>query len=590
MTSEVRTIKTKKSSYLKKALQLFNDYFIHSDQKLIAWSFFIGIILCEISLFALGSLFIPWCFMGLWTAWMAKELSALLFYCGIVVLTSAVIVAVTTLKDYLAETLSIKWRVWLSSKYINKYLFGEKNYLNLSRETLHVDDPEQRIQENFKNFIRLTLSLSTGFIRSSIALPVLITLLWVVGGSVTLMILGTNIFIPGYLVWLSLLAAVIPMIITPMLGKSLPALNQQNESAEAQFRKDLEFVHNDAENIALEAGEKYHKNILDHDLEKISQNAFQRLWVNLKLNAFQLAYTHISWLFPYLFTAPVYFAGFIELAQFTQINFAISEISTALSWFFNSHSLFKEYQTSVERITELEEAFDKESSDVSKKNIHIKENHSERLTVKNLTIDYPNSSSTQHIMNNLNLEFKPGENILIKAPSGYGKSTLFKTIGGIWRYGTGEISIPPHQKTYFLPQKPSIPHDSLKAVLAYPELSNAYTDREYEEVLSAVGGNMHQFISELDKKDTWSKRLSLGQQERISFARALLKKPDWLFLDEATASLDEESEKQLYSLLKKKLPKTTVISIAHRSTVMEFHDRILTLHNPSPETSAVLSL
>ncbi|WP_115707207.1 ABC transporter ATP-binding protein/permease [Legionella sainthelensi] len=575
--------KSKKISYLKKAFQLFSDYFILSDQKLTAWLLLGGMMLCIITLVGLAAS-LPWGFLGFWAALTAKELTGFLFYSGIIALTSAAIVGVGTLMDYLTTTLAIQWRSWLTTKFINKYLFGKKNYLDLARVSSHIDNPDQRIQDNIDNFVDRTLSLSTDFLRSSLTLIAFIGTLWILGSSLPIVVFGATIVIPGYLVWTSLFVALVNSVITHMLGKSLATMNQKEERLEAKFRKDLEFVHNESENIALEAGEQYHQKRLVNDLEQISQNAFQKLWVKLKVSAFQTSYNYIAEILPYFFTAPAYFTGLINFNQIMQVGVAFSEVSKALNWFVDSYTSLKKYQTSIERIIELEEELDRESSKVSQKDIRIHNAQSNALIIKNLNIAYPRHANPGYIMRHLNLEFKSGENTLIKAPSGFGKSTFFKAIRNTWKHGDGEISIPQQQKTYFLPQKPLIPHDSLRAILAYPDPANTYTEEEYKAALLAVGGKMDRFVPELDKKDTWSKRLSLGQQQRISFARALLKKPDWLFLDEATASLDEESEDQLYSLLKEKLPKTTVISIAHRSTVMKFHQRVVQFEAPTEET------
>ncbi|CAM2813026.1 ABC transporter [Legionella steigerwaltii] len=570
-------------SYRKKAFQLFSDYFINSDQKLTAWLLLGGIVFCILAIVALTAC-LPWGFLGFWAALTAKELTGFFFYSGLIALTSAVIVGMSTLMDYLTDTLSIKWRSWLSSKYINKYLFGKKNYLDLARVSPHIDNPDQRIQGNIKHFVEHTLSLSTEFLRSTLTLVTFIGTLWVIGGTLTIVVFGVNFIIPGYLVWASLGVALVNAVITHMLGKSLTTINQKEDLLEAKFRKDLEFVHNESENIALECGEPYHQKVLENDLEQVSQNAFQKMWVDLKVSAFQMSNSYLADILPYLFAAPAYFSGLIDFGQLVQIGASFNEVSNALNWFVNSYTSLKKYQTSIQRIVDLEEELENEGDEISPKNIHVHESHESTLTVKNLSIAYPRASSSGYIIRNLNLEIKPGENTLLTAPSGAGKSTFFKAARNTWAYGTGEIRIPQHQKTYFLPQEPIIPQDSLKAVLAYPDLTNTYTDEQYIAVLFAVGGKMEQFIPELEKEDTWSKRLSRGQKQRISFARALLKKPDWLFLDEATASLDEPSEDFLYRLLKEKLPNTTVVSIAHRATVMKFHPNVVSFETQAEMT------
>jgi putative ATP-binding cassette transporter len=281
----------------------------------------------------------------------------------------------------------------------------------------------------------------------------------------------------------------------------------------------------------------------------------------------------IAGILPNIVAAPLYFTGLIQLGQLMQIGLSFGQVSSSLSWFVEAYEGISNYKTSIDRITELQHAFGKEGLTANPKSIIRKEKNKDTLKIKQLSIMKPQAASTQYIMRNLNLKLAPGEHLLIKGPSGLGKSTLFKVISGTWQYGEGAITVPSGKQMYFLPQKPTLPNDTLMAVLAYPEPVETYTQEQYSSVLKAVG-NMDEFIARLQEKCAWAKELSGGQQQRISFARALLKKPDWLFLDEATASLDEESEQHIYSLIKE-LKDTTMVSIAHRQTVEKYHSRIV---------------
>ena len=180
------------------------------------------------------------------------------------------------------------------------------------------------------------------------------------------------------------------------------------------------------------------------------------------------------------------------------------------------------------------------------------------------------------MMRELTLTFRPGEHTVIKGRSGLGKSTLFKAMANVWQYGEGEVDVSSPEKMCFLPQRPVIHDNTLKAILAYPDTADKYTDEECLAALQSVGG-MEKHVANLNTNAPWSRTLSLGEQQRVSFARALLKRPTWLFLDEATSAIDEPSERHLYSLIRRELEQTTFISIAHRSTVDEHHNRIISL-------------
>ncbi len=556
----------------KKSFALIKDYFVNSDEKLVAWLLLIGTALCVISLVALMAVF-AWWSAGFWAILTAKALTPFLISMGEFALIVSAYVGVHALQNFLIGKLSILWRNWLTNKIINNLFNGENNYLDLKRFSAEIDNISQRIQEDVKSFVNLTLTLGTDFLKSALSLGTFVGTLWVVGGSLAIAVLGLNIVIPGYLVWTALIIALTATTITHFIAKSLAEKNQRGERAEANLRQDLELLNNDAENIAEEHAENYYKKALKDKIQNINENAHQQLNTKSKLVAFQNFYMQISGILPELLSAPLYFAGLIEIGQLMQISIAFGQVNSSLSWFVQTYEGFAIYKTSIERIAELQQAFEAKGLNANPKSIQRQEKNKDTLKIKNLNIMQPQVSSTQYIMRNLNLKLAPGEHTLIKGPSGLGKSTLFKAIAGTWKYGDGKITVPSGKHMYFLPQKPTIPHDTLMAVLAYPEPVDTYTEEQYSAALKAVGG-MNDFIAQLSEKRAWSKELSGGQQQRISFARALLKRPDWLFLDEATASLDEESEHQVYTLIKE-LKDTTIVSIAHRQTVEKYHSRIV---------------
>lgn len=577
---EIKSIKSHEEqsasdqSYFKKALELAQDYFLNSEERVTAWFLLLGILLSVVALVALTSVF-SWWTVGFWAALMAKDLALLISSMEIFTLLTVGYVAVTAFKNYLMEDLAIRWRKWLTNKFINKYFSGENNYLDLRRMTGQVDNPGQRIQQNIDSFVDLSLALSFDFLNSALSLIMFVGTLWVVGGALSFVILGASITIPGYLVWLAIIIAAGASLITHLLGGSLADYNKKEVRFEAEFRQELELLNNEAEAIALERGESYYKNSLLNRAQEIYNNAYQTLKIKTILESFQNLYLRISMFVPYILAAPLYFTGLIDMGQLMQVGFAFGEVNFSLNWFVGSYQMLADYKASIDRIIELDQALEADGLKATKKSVSVIEYDStEQLTIKNLDLAKP--SSTQLIMSGLNITLNRGENTVIKGPSGLGKSTLFKAIAATWKYGSGEISVPSYSKVCFLPQRPSLPTDTLRAVLAYPRPVSNYTEEQYIAALRAVGG-MDQFIGELDTQDCWSNRFSGGEQQRISFARALLIQPDWLFLDEATASLDEDKEFHVYTMIKKHLKNTTFISIAHRSTVDQFHDRIIYL-------------
>ncbi|CEK11557.1 ABC transporter ATP-binding protein/permease [Legionella hackeliae] len=573
-----------------KIFHLIKDYFLKSDEKLVAWLLLMGSVLCVVGLVALLAVF-SWWTAGFWALLAAKSLTPFLISIAQFACLVTAFVGVNVLKNYLIGKLSILWRTWLTKNIIHELFGSENNYLELRRFSSEVDHIAQRIQEDTKSFVDLTLNLGTDFLRSVLSLGTFAGTLWVVGGPLAFVLLGMNIVIPGYLVWLSLIIAIVATVITHYIGGSLKETTQKAKRAEASLREDLAQLNEEAENVAEEHAENYYKVSIDTKIQDIQETANKRLDTQTKLLAFQNFYSQVSQILPTALAAPLYFSGLIEMGQLMQIGMSFGQVTASLSWFVDAYENLATYQASIERLTELKKALEKESLASNAKLIYRKVRDKNSLNIKLEEIKQPRvpnpemsvskeESSSDIIMRKLKLKLPSGQSVLIKGPSGFGKSTLFKVISGTWKYGTGKVSVPSGKKLYFLPQNPSIPSDTLRGVLAYPDPQDTYTDEQYEAALEAVGG-MNDFISKLGEKRDWSKQLSGGQKQRISFARALLKKPDWLFLDEATSSLDEESEDHVYRVIKK-MKDTTIVSIAHRNTVEKHHSRIL-LFSTTPD-------
>lgn len=559
----------------KTAFNLITGYFFRSDQKLVAWLLLIGAVICVIGLVALMAGF-AWWSAGFWAVLSAKALVPFLYSMGQFSLLIAGYAGTYVLRNFFIGKLSILWRNW-QTKQIMEELYDETNFLELKRTSPEIDNVGQRIQEDVKAFIDLTLNLGTDFLNSTLTLVTFIGSLWVIGGPLAFIAFGLNIVIPGYLVWVALLVAITATVITHFIGKSLPAANKNLERAEADFRQELTQFNENAENIAEEHAENYYKTTLENRIQTIKETANKKLDTQTKLTAFQNFYSQLGEILPNILAAPLYFSGLIEISQLMQIGMSFGQVSMALNWFANSYENLSMCKASIQRIIELQTDLEKEASMTNPKLIERTVRNKDSIKIKDLNIAEPKkTSSMNYILRMLNLKLKPGEHVLIKGRSGMGKSTLFKILSGTWKYGDGKVRIPSGKSFYFLPQRPTLPSDTLKAVLAYPEKADTYTEDEYIAALTKVGG-MTNFIGQLDVKRDWS-TLSGGEKQRISFARVLLKKPDWLFLDEATSALDEESEEHVYRTVKTVLSNTTIVSIAHRSTVEKHHSKILFFH------------
>lgn len=554
--------------------KLVKEYFLESEQRFYALMLLLGVIAGVIAGVVLMSMLAGWT-TGFWAA--LSEMSYPLYIQSLQTLLALTVslVGVNIFKDSLLGALTIEWDSWLKTRLVNKFTAADgNNYAELGRHPSQIDNPSQRIQEDAPSFAKQTLKLGVDLLQSILTIVTFIGHLWVIGGAATFVILGVSLTIPGYLVWVALLFAVVSGVLTHLIGKALVSFSNTQQALQADFRGDIEIVSQHAESVAQDHGEHYFKQSLINKIQALSKNAYKRLLISIEVSAFNDFFQQVIFIFPYVIGAPLYFARQTSLGQLMEIGFSFIQIQFALNWFSNSYEEIAAYQAASNRVAELENVMEDGGLITAARSIvvHVNAEQTE-LHLQNINIAEPSNSA--HIMRGLNLTFRVGENTLIKGQSGLGKSTLFKVIAGTWKYGDGDMVFPNSGTRCFLPQKPVIPNNTLKAVLAYPDTVDTFTDEEYVEVLRMVK-NMDKFIVDLDTKAVWSNKLSPGQQQRISFARALLQKPDWLFLDEATSALDEESEHEMYSLVKNQLPGTTFISIAHRSTVDKYHDRIVT--------------
>ncbi|WP_133130503.1 ABC transporter ATP-binding protein/permease [Legionella yabuuchiae] len=555
------TLKRKSPSTLAQGFSFFKEYLISEEDKLIKWLWLIGAILCVIAMVGLVFAFSGW-FTVFWAVMEAKAISPFLMslaqFGGLV----SAYVLVSSLKNYLVGKFSLSWRNWLTLKFINK-LFGSKNnYLELKRTASELANIEQMIQDDVDKYVKLTLALSLDFLYSFSILCTFIGSLWILGGTV---------IFPGYLVLTAIGIALVASVITYYIGKQLPKINKKSEVVEAEFRQDLAQLTQQSENIAEEHAEEFYKTNLIAKVDEIKQIENEKLNVDTKLTAFQSFNLEFNTIIPYLLAVPLYFNNFINLSQMMQVGFSFGQVSIALNWFVNSYQNISEYKNSINRLTDLIHILESDLNS-SPQNITRKVREKESIKVKNLTINKPLLKDSTPLMRGLTFKLNPGEHVMLQGRSGFGKSTLFKVISGSWNYGDGKVSIPAHKKLYILPQEPTIPNNTLRVALAYPETEQTYDDEQYSEVLKKVG--LEKFIPYLNEKKSWGNILSGGQKQLLSFARVLLKKPNWLFWDEGTSALDEETEERVFNMAKK-IENCTIVSIAHRSTLKKHHRKYL---------------
>jgi vitamin B12/bleomycin/antimicrobial peptide transport system ATP-binding/permease protein len=481
----------------------------------------------------------------------------------------AMIFVISNLIEYFVENvLKIRWREYLVERYGAKWLGQGAHYrMGFAGQA---DNPDQRIAEDTRGYINNTYAFSISLISTLSNLVSFSIILWSIPAQFT--IPGTEIVVPGLPFIVALLYAVIGTWLTHLIGKPLIKLDFNQEKYEADFRYSLARLREYSEQVALLRGETAERQHIGQRFTAIVSNYYGLVKQNLKLNSFVSSYFQLSVVFPYIIMAPAYFAGKLTLGQLTQTAGAFGRVEGSMQWFIARYASLANYKAIVDRLTTFQDAIGKANGLQETSGIRLPSQPGSNVTIPSLALDIPTG---QTIVRLKDLTLNAGQSTLLTGPSGSGKSTLFRAIAGIWPYGKGDIGVPDGKSVMLLPQRPYLPMGTLRDAVQYPGLAGLHTDDEIRAAL--VAARLPKLVDRLDEEAMWAQVLSLGEQQRLAVARALLSKPDWLFLDEATAALDETTEAAIYAVVKKELPNTTVVSIGHRSTLIAMHDRRIDL-------------
>ena len=480
-----------------------------------------------------------------------------------------IFIAIAVYQLYLNQWLQIRWRSWMTTHYLTGWLHHANHY-RMQLQGDAADNPDQRITDDVKLYVDRTLNIGIGVLSSIVTLFSFVVILWSLSNAAPLHLFGRDIDFPGYMVWGALIYSALGTWLTHLIGWPLVGLDFRQQKYEADFRFNLVRVRENSEQIALLHGEIAERDRLLTRFGLVFENWLGIMVRTKKITAFTSSYSQASVIFPYVLVAPAYFAEKIQLGGMMQTASAFGSVQGALSFFISVYRQLAEWQAVVARLDGFEAGIDlAESLAANPSTIRIVPGAAaDKIEVHNLAIRLPNGDA---LLDASNLTFRHGERTLVTGPSGAGKSTLLRAIAGIWPFGSGAIEIPQDATLMTLPQRPYFPVGALSAAISYPAKDGSFSAEKLREVLTQVG--LPALAAKLNEDGHWNRTLSLGEQQRLGIARALLQTPQYLFLDEATASLDEPSEAMLYGLIAEKLPATTVISIGHRTTLEAFHQR-----------------
>ena len=476
---------------------------------------------------------------------------------------------------YLRQMLQIRWRTWMTDRYLAGYLAGwmqHQVYYRLQVLGSDTDNPDQRISEDINQFVSLTLQLLLGFLKQLTTLGAFGVVLWNLSGAFTVPLGSHEFVIYGYMFWFSLVYSVLGTVGAHLVGRRLIGLNFDQQRYEADFRFNMMRVRENSESVAFYRGEDAENVGFKERFARVISNYWQLMRQTKLLNFYVNGYAQLAIIVPLVLAAPRYFGGEMALGGLMQTVSAFGRVQDALSYFVESYDTIAQLAAVIRRLSTFTEHM--EQAQALEDGVAHEQSAAggeSALALSGLDVALPDG---RQLMQDCTVTLPAGSRVLVTGTSGAGKSTLLRTLAGIWPYGSGQVTIGQGSRALFLPQRPYLPLGSLRRALAYPR-TVAGTDEELAAALRDVG--LERLVGDLDRIDDWSRILSLGEQQRLAFARVLLVKPQWVFLDEATSALDEPREQEMYELLKKRLPGLSIVSVGHRSTLFAQHEEELHL-------------
>ncbi|HEK1691871.1 TPA: ABC transporter ATP-binding protein/permease [Pseudomonas putida] len=494
---------------------------------------------------------------GFYSALQALDQTAFWYLLGVFAVLATLHVLRSLFTLYVTEAFSIRWRVWLTERLTNDWLHGDAYYRGQFLAE-PVDNPDQRIELDVNAFVTNSVTLALGAVSALVSLVAFTAILW--GLSAPLAVAGVEI--PRAMVFAVYVYVLIATWIAFRLGQPLIRLNFLNEKLTANFRYALMRLRENAENIAFYQGAPVERGTLLGRFGALIVNVWALVFRNLKFSGFNLGVSQVAVVFPFILQAPRFFSGAIKLGDVMQTSQAFGQVQDALSFFRESYDTFAQYRATLDRLTGFLDA-NQQASTLPRVST---QEQAQALAISGLQVMRPDGHA---LIADLDLRLQAGQALLIKGPSGSGKTTLLRALAGLWPYAEGEVRRPTGTEALFLSQRPYLPLGDLRTAIAYPADSKPEDEARMQQALRQV--NLAHLAERLAVCCDWSHILSVGEQQRLAFARVLFNRPQVVFLDESTSAMDEGLEHALYSLLRNEMPQTLLVSVGHRSTLAGFH-------------------
>lgn len=539
--------------------QLAGDYFSfkRSWRPLLVFALLLFLALFSVRM---NVLFSFW-YNGFYSALQGLDQRAFWYLLGVFAVLATIHVLRSLFNYYVTQSFNIHWRVWLTERLTADWMHGDAYYRGQFLEE-PVDNPDQRIELDVNAFVTGSVSLALGAVSALVSLVAFTGILW--GLSAPLTVAGVEV--PRAMVFAVYVYVLIATWIAFRLGRPLIRLNFLNEKLTANFRYALMRLRENAENIAFYQGAQVERGTLLGRFFALIGNVWALVWRSLKFNGFNLGVSQVAVVFPFILQAPRFFSGAIKLGDVMQTSQAFGQVQDSLSFFRESYDTFASYRATLDRLTGFLDA-NHQASELP----HVATRELPRaLDIAGLQVLRPDG---HRLIADLSLNLQAGQALLIKGPSGSGKTTLLRALAGLWPYASGAVARPLGEQALFLSQRPYLPLGDLRTAIAYPAQVGQEQDARMQQALRQV--NLAHLAERLEESRDWTRILSIGEQQRLAFARVLFNQPHVVFLDESTSAMDEGLEHALYSLLRNEMPETLLVSVGHRSTLAGFHSHRL---------------
>ncbi len=468
-----------------------------------------------------------------------------------------------------------RWRAWLTNAVVSRWLTNGR-YYQLNLVDGDHQNPEYRIAEDLRVATDAPVDFAAGVTQAFLSATTFIVVLWTIGGALTLSIGGSTVTIPGFLVIAAVVYAAIASGSMVIIGRNFVSVSEGKNQAEAEYRYALTRVRENGESIALLGGEEEERSGIDKSFGNVLRQWAKLCGQHMRTTVVSQGSSLIAPVIPILLCAPKFLEGSMSLGQVMQAASAFTIVQAAFGWLVDNYPRLAEWNAGARRIASLMMSLDGLERAETGEGVNriergeTKDDAMVRLNELSVTLNDGTA-----VVGESEVVIEPGERVLVAGESGSGKSTLVRAIAGLWPWGGGSVDFHPDRRIFMLPQKPYVPTGTLRRAIAYPGAAEDWTVEQMAETLEKVG--LAHLKEKIEEDAPWDQTLSGGEKQRLAFARLLLHRPDIIVLDEATSALDDTGQDNLMKLLHDELKDATIISVAHRTELEEFHSRKITL-------------